>query len=126
MFHISRFNLLVFNFSLNEAIIVVYQYQTFVPCVLVEQERLAVGVDAERAELLQRAATDGGAPGPAVQPQEERRRLRAFSLLELVVQRVAGLLVDGDVAAVHVERHTVGLPRQPQDAILVLLLLLLG
>ena len=113
MFRISRFNLLVFNFSLNEAIIVVYQYQTFVPCVLVEQERLAVRVDAERAELLQRAAADGGAPGPAVQPQEERRRVRvgraAVCLLEPVVERAAGVLIDGDVAAVHVERHAVGL-----------------
>jgi hypothetical protein len=62
-----------------------------------------VYVDAERAELLHGAVADGGAPGPAVEPEVERRGVQIFdratvSLLELVVDRILNV---GDLKKTH-------------------------
>lgn len=95
-----------------------HQNWTFVPGVGVQGERLAVGVDAEGAELLHSAVADGGAPGPAIEPEQERRGVRghAGGLHEPVEERPPRGGVDGDVAGVHgeVDRR---LARQPVDAV---------
>ena len=43
--------------------------------------------------------------------------------MEPVVERAAVVVVDGHVAALHAERKAVGLARQPQDAVVLMLLL---
>ena len=95
-----------------------HRNRTFVPGVGVQGERPAVGVDPEGAELLRRAVADGGAPGPAVEPEHERRGLRgrAGRLDEPVEERPPRGRVHGDVPGVHgeVDRR---LPRQARDAV---------
>jgi len=94
------------------------QNRTFIPGVGVQVERPAVGVDPEGAELLRRAVADGGAPGPAVEPEHERRGLRGHAgrLDEPVEEGPPRGRVHGDVAGVHgeVDRR---LARQAADAV---------
>ena len=91
---------------------------TLVPGIGVEVERLAVGPDAERADLLGGAVADRRAPGPAVEPEHERRGLRgrAGRLDEPVEERPPRGRVHGDVPGVHgeVDRR---LPRQAADPV---------
>jgi hypothetical protein len=47
-------------------------------------------------------------------------------LSHICVEHAAGLLVAGDVAGVHAERNAVGQPWQPQDPVVLRLLVLLG
>lgn len=90
--------------------------ETSVPGVGVQVERPPVGVDPERAELLGGAVPDGGAPGPAVEPEHERRGRRVGGLDEPVEERAPGGRVDGDVPGVHGEVDP-WLPRQGRDSV---------
>jgi len=91
---------------------------TFVPGVGIQRERRAVGVDAEGAELLHSAVAYRRAPGSAVEPEHERRRVRrhAGGFHEPVEERPPRGGVDGDVAGVHgeVDRR---LARKSVDAV---------
>lgn len=91
---------------------------TFVPSVLVQEESLSVGPDAEGAELFRRPVANRRAPGAAVEPENERRRGRAPSggLLEPIEQCPAGLPVHGDVPRILGEVHG-RLARQEGDAV---------
>lgn len=95
---------------------------TGVPSVGIQVEGLPVGIDPEGAEFLGCAVGDGGAPGAAVEPEDEGRGLSGRRRLhEPVEESAAGAGVDGDVAGVLGEVNA-GLAGEAGHPVLFLLL----